>query len=252
MGDLGNNSIVQILSFKPKIDVASGHPSASLSTSSMHAALRIDEVFLRIVEALDQDTAPSTLSILARTCRAFHEPATDVLWSTQISLGPILRLIPGLEIYVERKSQLRPPYDDLLADLLPAQPSFDHFVSLSTKPMASCCSDRCKCSYSESEVKDLGLTIWLSSTSTQRRSSGYGPPEPGPRLGGVVIVCIAFTRSKFQSWQPFTPLDLFPASHNYDTSDGQFLSWSLTLTTSLTSILSPCSSGQTFRNWIYR
>ncbi|KAJ3486083.1 hypothetical protein NLI96_g4489 [Meripilus lineatus] len=94
----------------------------------MHAALRIDEVFLRIVEALDQDTAPSTLSILARTCRAFHEPATDVLWSTQISLGPILRLIPGLEIYVERKSQLRPAYDDLLADLLPAQPSFDHFL----------------------------------------------------------------------------------------------------------------------------
>ncbi len=65
--------------------------------STMHAILQIEEVFVKIADALDQTTpkARSALYALARTCRTFHEPAINVLWHTQTSLIPILRCIPA-------------------------------------------------------------------------------------------------------------------------------------------------------------
>lgn len=72
----------------------------------MHAVLQIEEIFLNIAEALDQNTpqARSALYALARACKTFHEPAIDVLWHTQTSLAPILSCVPGVEVYILKTS----------------------------------------------------------------------------------------------------------------------------------------------------
>ena len=78
--------------------------------SKMHAALQIEEVFIRITDALDQSTTDSrsTLYALARTCRTFHEPAINILWHTQTSLGPILSCIPSVKIYTSVPDRMVP------------------------------------------------------------------------------------------------------------------------------------------------
>ncbi|KAI6125395.1 hypothetical protein EDD16DRAFT_1517193 [Pisolithus croceorrhizus] len=57
----------------------------------MHRCLLIDEVLNSIFSWLEG----TTLCSLARTCRAFHEPAAAIIWQRLIGLGPILRLLPG-------------------------------------------------------------------------------------------------------------------------------------------------------------
>ncbi|KAI6112725.1 hypothetical protein F5141DRAFT_1109324 [Pisolithus sp. B1] len=57
----------------------------------MHRCLLIDEILNSIFSWLEG----ATLCSLARTCRAFHEPATAIIWQRLIGLGPILRLLPG-------------------------------------------------------------------------------------------------------------------------------------------------------------
>ncbi|KAF7308448.1 hypothetical protein HMN09_00693700 [Mycena chlorophos] len=61
----------------------------------MHPALLLDD-FLRLVFLeLDPEFRPCLVA-LARTCRAWREPALDILWANMRSLLPLLELIPGL------------------------------------------------------------------------------------------------------------------------------------------------------------
>ncbi|KAF8554788.1 hypothetical protein OG21DRAFT_1508568 [Imleria badia] len=62
-----------------------------LSTSvEMHAVLQLTEITEVMCEFLDRPT----LARLARTCRAFQEPALDALWKVLLGLEPLARLLP--------------------------------------------------------------------------------------------------------------------------------------------------------------
>ena len=56
----------------------------------MHAALQITEISEVIYKFLDRPT----LARLARTCRAFEEPALDALWKVVDGIEPVARLLP--------------------------------------------------------------------------------------------------------------------------------------------------------------
>ncbi|KAK7044476.1 hypothetical protein R3P38DRAFT_2878972 [Favolaschia claudopus] len=56
----------------------------------MHQCLRVVEIVSLICEQIEEGSLPS----FARVCRAFVNPALDVLWSNQNSLGNILRCMP--------------------------------------------------------------------------------------------------------------------------------------------------------------
>ncbi|KAF8550850.1 hypothetical protein OG21DRAFT_1499526 [Imleria badia] len=56
----------------------------------MHAALQITEISEVVCNLLDQPT----LARLARTCRAFEDPALDALWKVMQGLEPLARLLP--------------------------------------------------------------------------------------------------------------------------------------------------------------
>lgn len=57
----------------------------------MHRCLLIDE----ILEVIFSQSGRRTLCSLARTCQAFHEPATALIWQDIMGLWPILRLLPA-------------------------------------------------------------------------------------------------------------------------------------------------------------
>ncbi|KAI5999522.1 hypothetical protein EDD15DRAFT_2237354 [Pisolithus albus] len=57
----------------------------------MHHCLLIDEVLNNIFSWLGPG---ATLCNLARTCRAFHEPAAAIIWQKLENFSPILRLLP--------------------------------------------------------------------------------------------------------------------------------------------------------------
>ncbi|KAJ7605654.1 hypothetical protein FB45DRAFT_692084, partial [Roridomyces roridus] len=63
----------------------------------MHPCLRIAEIVDLIFEELKECdlTRNRTLAALARTCRGFHEPALDVLWSEQCTLRHVLKCLPS-------------------------------------------------------------------------------------------------------------------------------------------------------------
>lgn len=56
----------------------------------MHHALEIQEILLII---FGQCHPPDTAA-LARTCRAFKEPALDVLWEVLCDLSPLAQCLP--------------------------------------------------------------------------------------------------------------------------------------------------------------
>ncbi len=70
----------------------------------MHACFAIPEIVQRIAEEAgrgsetfpDDESEVDTLTVyaLARTCRAFLEPALDVLWSCQWDLGFLIVCMP--------------------------------------------------------------------------------------------------------------------------------------------------------------
>ncbi|KAI6003142.1 hypothetical protein EDD15DRAFT_2541370 [Pisolithus albus] len=70
----------------------------------MHACLRIAEILDLIIGFMVDDTHEpdkfcrirhQDLARLARTCKAFKDPALDVLWRTQSSLSPLIRCLPS-------------------------------------------------------------------------------------------------------------------------------------------------------------
>ncbi|KAF8440837.1 hypothetical protein L210DRAFT_3538419 [Boletus edulis BED1] len=67
----------------------------------MHQALKIQEILFIIFgysssESVSQSgySESRTLAALARTCRAFKEPALSVLWRVLIDLSPLARCLP--------------------------------------------------------------------------------------------------------------------------------------------------------------
>ncbi len=62
-----------------------------MSSSIQHRTLHIAEVFRNICDDADH----KTLAILARTCRAFQEPALQVLWSILSDFGPLVKCFPA-------------------------------------------------------------------------------------------------------------------------------------------------------------
>ena len=57
----------------------------------MHHCLLLDEVLWQILHWVERPT----LCSVARTCRAFNEPATALIWRKLIDLWPIFRLLPA-------------------------------------------------------------------------------------------------------------------------------------------------------------
>ncbi|KAL4063153.1 hypothetical protein J3A83DRAFT_4193433 [Scleroderma citrinum] len=57
----------------------------------MHRCLLLDEILVQILHWVER----STLCAIARTCHAFNEPATALIWSRLIDLWPIFRLLPA-------------------------------------------------------------------------------------------------------------------------------------------------------------
>lgn len=72
----------------------------------MHQALLIPEVFLEIIAHVNQTQNPSStaekalarksIAALATTCKTFHEPAMDLLWSKVDQLEPLLGCVTRL------------------------------------------------------------------------------------------------------------------------------------------------------------
>lgn len=70
----------------------------------MHPVLQIPEVLLNIFSrcvpsgfsAESRKSIDRDLAALARTCRAFKEPALDILWSDLQDPSPLLRCLPEI------------------------------------------------------------------------------------------------------------------------------------------------------------
>ncbi|KAF8447209.1 hypothetical protein L210DRAFT_3472025, partial [Boletus edulis BED1] len=69
----------------------------------MHPALYVEEILLEIFgHCYDREESTSSMRInktdlpaLARTCKAFRDPALDILWAELYSLAPLIRCLPG-------------------------------------------------------------------------------------------------------------------------------------------------------------
>lgn len=75
----------------------------------MHRCLRVVDILYYILEFVvlelwDEDdlwkgynsywVGNPTLAALARTCRTFQDPALNVLWRNQLTLGPLIKTLP--------------------------------------------------------------------------------------------------------------------------------------------------------------
>lgn len=63
--------------------------------SAVHRSLGVDRILLSIfnyVHANGDDD--ESLYNFATTCRAFRDPALDVLWRVQMSLAPLVKCLP--------------------------------------------------------------------------------------------------------------------------------------------------------------
>ncbi|KAF8556107.1 hypothetical protein OG21DRAFT_1409720 [Imleria badia] len=71
----------------------------------MHHALQIQEILLNIFGHFRRSgwQRPTDLPALARTCRAFKEPALDVLWEKLVNPSPIAKCLPEASHYSEAR-----------------------------------------------------------------------------------------------------------------------------------------------------
>lgn len=61
----------------------------------MHQALLVDEL-LRLIFSFAAEDGSATLSALARSCRAWTDPALDFVWVKLTSVVPLLYTIPDV------------------------------------------------------------------------------------------------------------------------------------------------------------
>jgi hypothetical protein len=82
-----------------KKSAASGsyyHPYTVYETNMSPSVLRDVEATRKLLEIIqDTQNGSRTVARLARTCKAFNEPAMDVLWSELDSFLPLIGLFPG-------------------------------------------------------------------------------------------------------------------------------------------------------------
>jgi hypothetical protein len=64
----------------------------------MHRVLLIDELLRQIFSYIESDDGSKTLSGPGRTCKAWAEPALDLVWMRLASVVPLLQLIPGVRL----------------------------------------------------------------------------------------------------------------------------------------------------------
>ncbi|EAU85779.1 hypothetical protein CC1G_04996 [Coprinopsis cinerea okayama7 len=73
----------------------------------MHQCLSVTEIFTHICAILSTQGARGDLASLARTCRAFHGPATEALWERLDDIGPLFDPMEGdLYEFEEPRSHL--------------------------------------------------------------------------------------------------------------------------------------------------
>ena len=89
-----------------KKSAASGsyyHPYTVYETNMSPPVLRDVEATRKLLEAIqDTPSGSRTVARLARTCKAFNEPAVDVLWNELDSFLPLIGLFPG---YIMKKAR---------------------------------------------------------------------------------------------------------------------------------------------------
>ena len=73
----------------------------------MHHALQIQEILLLIFYHCRHSRVTSDLPALARTCRAFKEPALDVLWEELDDPSPLARCLPEASCYLQISDNVR-------------------------------------------------------------------------------------------------------------------------------------------------
>ena len=67
--------------------------ASHLRQETMHPCLTVDEVVRNIANLFHSKEAKSLLC-LGLACRAFYDPAMDVLWRSLRSIDPLLRCLP--------------------------------------------------------------------------------------------------------------------------------------------------------------
>ncbi|KAF8126051.1 hypothetical protein EV363DRAFT_1349628 [Boletus edulis] len=78
----------------------------------MHPALYVEEILLEIFgQCYDREESTmrinkTDLPALARTCKAFRDPALDILWAELYSLAPLIRCLPGASSQIVDKDTL--------------------------------------------------------------------------------------------------------------------------------------------------
>ena len=63
----------------------------------MHRALFIDELLREIFSIISEDSS-EPLAALARSCKAWTDPALDFVWMRLTSVVPLLHVIPGIQL----------------------------------------------------------------------------------------------------------------------------------------------------------
>jgi hypothetical protein len=80
----------------------------------MHCALRLEEIYARVVQCLasdmekDEKEPLAALAALARTCRAFSDLALDIVWQAPPLLALAQRMDDSVWYMVEEKTEHRP------------------------------------------------------------------------------------------------------------------------------------------------
>lgn len=81
----------------------------------MHPCLSVDEILRLIFRCVE---VRPTLCALARTCRTFNEPATDLIWETLTAVEPILQHLPSARFVAKEGSVTDSVQYLVLSDLL--------------------------------------------------------------------------------------------------------------------------------------
>ncbi|KAI0812295.1 hypothetical protein BC629DRAFT_1436394 [Irpex lacteus] len=61
----------------------------------MHTCLQVEDIVHEIIKVFSDARDRRSITTVARTCKAFHEPAMDALWRKMDGLGPLLECMPG-------------------------------------------------------------------------------------------------------------------------------------------------------------
>lgn len=76
----------------------------------MHHCLGVLDIVRNVFQLVydESGNGPKNVAVLAITCRAFKDPALDVLWRTMLTLAPLIMCLPedAWEIKVENHKRV--------------------------------------------------------------------------------------------------------------------------------------------------